>query len=124
MARMVDLHILPTFSRRHLDQITPQEVEAWSLRLRDGVLSGKTVNNITTCLRVMLTEAHRAGVLPWDPTKKGAVRALGLNTYRRGRLTRKEVLALFADEAIETAWKGHLLSILWRRRPAVERGKY
>ena len=60
-ARIVDLHILPTFRRRHLDSITPQEVEAFALRLRDGGLSGKRVNNVVSCLRVMLSEAHRAG---------------------------------------------------------------
>lgn len=108
-ARIVDLHILPTFRRRHLDSITPQEVEAFALRLRDGGLSGKRVNNVVSCLRVMLSEAHRAGAISWDPTGKNTIRALGSAPKHRGRLTRDEVLALFAEDAIETAWNGHAL---------------
>ena len=51
---------------------------------------------------------------------------MGLNTHRRGRLTREEVLALFADEAIkrhgrDTFYTG--LSTLWRRQQVVELGK-
>ena len=107
-SRIVELHLLPTFRRRHLEEITPQEVEAFSLRLRDGGLSGKRVNNIVSCLRVMLGEAYRAGSLPWDPAKT-VIRALGSATKARGRLTREEVRALFADEAIATAWRGHTL---------------
>ena len=57
----------------------------------------------------MLFEAFRAGQLPWDPKKKGAIRSLGHVTKKRGRLTADEVHRLFADDAIETAWKGHLL---------------
>lgn len=108
-ARIVELHILPTFRRRRLDSMTPQEVEAFALRLRDGGLSGKRVNNVISCLRVMLSEAHRAGAIPWDPTKKNTLRALGSATKHRGRLTRDEVVRLFAEDAIASAWNGHTL---------------
>lgn len=110
MARLVELHILPTFRRRHVADITPQEVEAWALRLRDEKgLSGKRVNNAVSCLRVMLAEAYRAGILPWDPKQKGKIRALGNARRERGRLTYDEVRRLFADDALATAWRGHTL---------------
>src|SRR5271169_6218508 len=76
MGRIVELHLLPSFRRRQLESITPTDVEAFALRLRDGGLSGKRVNNIVTCMRIMLAEAHRAGVLPWDPKVKDVIHAL------------------------------------------------
>jgi site-specific recombinase XerC len=102
-ARILELHILPTFRRRHLDAITPQEVEAFALRLRDGGMSGKRVNNVVSCLRVLLAEAFRAGAIPLDPKGKRAIRALGSSTKERERLKREEVLALFAGDSIHTA---------------------
>lgn len=107
-ARIVELHLLPAFRRRHLEDVTPQEVETFALRLRDSGTGGKRVNNVVSCLRVMLAEAYRAGSIPWDPAKT-AIRALGSATKHRGRLTRAEVLALFAEDAIEAAWRGHTL---------------
>ncbi|MEW5818158.1 MAG: hypothetical protein AB1798_22560 [Spirochaetota bacterium] len=110
MSRIVDLYLLPTWKRRHLESITPQEIESFALRLRDNNgLSGKRVNNIISCFRLMLGEARRAGLITWDPREKGIIRALGNAPKRRGRLTVEEVLKLFANENIETAWKGHLL---------------
>jgi integrase len=108
-ARIVANHLLPTFGRRHLAEITPQEIESFSLRIRDAGLSGKRVNNVISCLRTVLSEAYRAGTLPWDPGKKDIIRAMGSATRQRGILTRAEVRALFAEDAIETAWKGHTL---------------
>jgi integrase len=107
-SRIVELHLLPTFRRRHLDELTPQEIEAFALRLRDGGLSGKRVNNIVSCMRVILGEAYRAGSIPWDPAST-TIRALGSATKHRGRLTREEVRLLFAEEQIEKAWRGHTL---------------
>ena len=106
-ARCVAKHILPTFRRRHLADLTPQEVEAWALRLRDGGLSGKRVNNIVSCMRVMLGEAYREKMIPWDP--EGAIRSVGTAPKRRGTLTTEEVRTLFAEENIKDAWGGHRL---------------
>jgi integrase len=109
MARVVEVHLLPAFRRRRLDLITPQDVESFALRLRDGGLSGKRVNNIVTCMRIMLAEAHRAGILPWDPKWKDVIHALGSARRERGRLTLDEMRRLFLEENIATAWKGHTL---------------
>jgi integrase len=110
MARQVELHILPSFKRRHVADITPQEIEAFSLRLRDEKgLSGKSVNNVVSAMRTMLAEAYRAGILPWDPGQRRKIRALGHARKERGRLTFDEVQRLFADKALATAWNGHTL---------------
>ncbi len=108
--RNVELHLLPTFRRRHVADITPQDIEAFSLRLRDEKgLSGKSVNNVVSAMRTMLIEAYRAGILPWDPGQKRKIRALGHARKERGRLTFDEVRRLFAPDALATVWHGHTL---------------
>ena len=109
MASVLRQHVMPAFGRRRLDSITPTQVETFALRLRDGGLSGKRVNNVVSCLRTILAEAHRAGLLAFDPMRKGVIRAVGTVPKERGRLTLDEVARLFDEEAISTAWKGHLL---------------
>ena len=106
-ARAPTHHVLPTFRRRYLAVITPQEVETWAIRLRDGGLSGKFVKNIVSCTRVMLGEAYRAKMIAWDP--EGAIRSGGTAPKRRVTLTTEEVRTLFAEDAIKTAWGSHRL---------------
>jgi integrase len=65
------------------------------------------VNNILSCLRVMLGEAHRLGLIQKNPFS--AVRPLADNSRERGVYTIEEVKALFAPENITPVWRGHLL---------------
>jgi integrase len=109
MRSMLDARLLPAWKHTALAAITPLAIETWALKLRDGGLSGKRVNNYVSCFRTMLKEAYREGRLAFDPHTKGIVRALGNAPRRRGRLTLEEVRKLFAPEAVTTAWKGHLL---------------
>ena len=108
-ARVVRMYLKPGLGRLHLDKITPQRIETMALSLRDGGLSGKRVNNIVVYLRIMLAEAHRAGMLPWDPREKRSVRTLGVASRRRGVLTLAEVTELFKSENLKKAWNGHTL---------------
>jgi len=109
MARMLETRLLPKWRHTPLSAITPLAIETWALKLRDGGLSGKRVNNYVSCFRTMLKEAYREGRLTFDPHTKGIVRALGNAPRRRGRLTLAEVRALFAPGAVEKAWhKQHL----------------
>ena len=106
MAAALDRHIMPVFGRHRLESITPSQVERFALTLRDGGLSGKTVNNVVSGLRMILGEAYRAGLVTFDPRSTGVIRAVGTAPKVRGRLTIEEVSRLFTDAAIETAWKG------------------
>ena len=108
-ALIAEKYLLPAFGKRYVDTITPQDVETFSLKTRDEGLSGKRCNDIISVMRTMLFEAYRAGQLSWNPKKKGAIRSLGHVPKKRGRLTGKEVRRLFAEDAIKSAWKGHLL---------------
>lgn len=108
-AAITQSYLIPTFGKRLVDSIAPQDVENFALRTRDNGLSGKRCNDIVSVIRTMLFEAYRAGQLAWDPKKKGAIRSLGHASKKRGRLTGAEVRRLFSEEAISSAWKGHLL---------------
>jgi integrase len=111
MGRMLELYLLPHWKRTALAAITPLAIETWALGLRDGGLSGKRVNDLVSCFRTMLKEAHREGRLTFDPYVKGIVRALGSATRQRGRLTLAEVRLLFAPpkDKEPDPWKGHTL---------------
>jgi hypothetical protein len=57
MRKALENRLLPRFGKLRLSAISPEIIERWSLQLRDEGLSGKGVNNLLSCLRVMLTEA-------------------------------------------------------------------
>jgi integrase len=108
MRSSLERFILPKFAKRKLSELTATFIEAFMFSLRDDEgLSPKRVNNITSCLRVMLREAKRRGLLPRDPFD--VVRPFANDSRERGILTIEEVMKLFAEEAIPTAWQGNLL---------------
>lgn len=100
-------YVLPTFQDQHLDAITVPAIEKWMDTLLDSGLSPKRVNNITSCLRVMLREAKRQGLIPRDPFD--VIKPFADNCRERGVLSLDEVRELFAEQAIATAWLGNLL---------------
>jgi hypothetical protein len=59
MRRALERHILPTFGDLHLSAITAERIERWQFALRDQGLASKGVNNVLSCLRIMLNEARR-----------------------------------------------------------------
>ena len=63
-------HLVPAFGAKRLDQIGARDIEAFkSLKLRQGK-SAKTVNNMSTILRKMLSVAQEWGVIPFLPKVK------------------------------------------------------
>jgi hypothetical protein len=90
-------HVLPTFKDLKLDDITVPSIESLMDSLLESGLSPKRVNNITSCLRVMLKEAKRQGLLQHDPFD--VVRPFTDNCRERGVLTIDEVRILFAEDA-------------------------
>lgn len=107
MRSALEGHILPEFKNYRLAAITPQVIERWMFSLLDSGLSAKRANNIVSCLRVMLTEARRLGLLQRNPFE--AVRPFADNCRERGVLSIDEVKTLFDTRSISTLWEGHLL---------------
>lgn len=107
MRKALENRLLPRFGKLRLSAISPEIIERWALQLRDEGLSGKGVNNLLSCLRVMLAEAYRLRRIHRNPFD--VVRPLGVDNRDRGVLSIEEVQRLFAPENIEPAWKGHLL---------------
>jgi integrase len=107
MHAALERHVLPTFKDLRLEDITVPSIESWMDSLLDSGLSPKRVNNITSCLRVMLREAKRQGLLQHDPFD--VIRPFADNCRERGVLSIDEVRKLFSDDAIATAWGGNLL---------------
>jgi integrase len=63
-------HLIPAFGTRRLDEIGAREIEAFkSLKLRQRK-SAKTVNNMLTILRKMLSVAQEWGTIPFVPKVK------------------------------------------------------
>lgn len=97
-------HVLPCFRDRRLAQITPRQIEEWLLALRRGKLSPSTINHALRCLKVMLKEATRQGVIARDPS--AFITGLAERPAERGILTALEIRALFDEKRFEKVWAG------------------
>jgi integrase len=60
-------HLLPAFGERRLEDITPDEVEAWSAQLAARGLANSTRLRILTCLFGVMKRAKRIWKLPRNP---------------------------------------------------------
>lgn len=96
--------ILPTFGQLRIAKITPRQVEEWILELRRKELSPSTINHALRCLKIMLKEATRHGVISRDPS--AFITGLAVRPAERGILTGAEAKALFDEAGIESIWAG------------------
>jgi len=64
---IVRAHLLPAFGERRLEDITPEEVEAWSAKLAERGLANSTRLRILTCLFGVIKRAKRVWTLPRNP---------------------------------------------------------
>lgn len=101
-------HILPTFGPLPLERITVAVADRWMLALRASGLSPATVNNCLRCLKKMLTEAVRTGLLRANPL--AAVEQLEEEGQGKGVPTSDEVRVLFGPGSLERVWRGDLLT--------------
>lgn len=63
-------HLVPAFGKKRLDQINARDIEAFkSMKLREGI-SAKTVNNMLTILRKLLSVAQEWEIIPFVPKVK------------------------------------------------------
>jgi integrase len=97
-------HVLPTFRDLRLAQITPRQIELWLLTLRRGKLSPSTINHALRCLKIMLKEATRQGVIARDPS--AFINGLAESPAERGILNGEEIRKLFDEKKIEKVWSG------------------
>jgi integrase len=107
MRSALENHILPRFRTSRLTSIKPQAVEAWMFDLLDQGLSPKRINNIAGCLRVMLGEAKRLGLLQANPFDQ--VRMFAGRDRDRGTFSIEEIRILFGPDSLEKIWNGHQL---------------
>lgn len=95
-ASQLKLHILPTFKRFLLEDITTAKIETWQRQLVEKTgLAPKSVNNIVSILSVMLEEARRQDLITSNPVKE--VRPLARNSKQRGVLTYEEAKDLLTN---------------------------
>lgn len=105
--RILENHILPYFRAYPLPTITVRMLEDFKFSLLDKGLSTKRVNNILSCLRVMLNEAGRLGDIDKNPFE--AVTPFATDETEGGVLTIDEVRILFDPANIQKIWAGHML---------------
>jgi integrase len=97
-------HVLPYFEGKRLAQITSRQIEDWILKLRRERLSAPSINHALRCLKVMLKEATRHGIIARDPS--AFITGLSEHQAERGILTVEEVRRLFDEKAIGEVWGG------------------
>jgi integrase len=97
-------HLLPYFRDHKITQITPRQIERWLLALRRGKLSPSTINHALRCLKIMLKEAARQGVVARDPS--AFITGLAERPAERGILTGWEIRALFDEKRFAKVWAG------------------
>ena len=74
------------------------------MTLRRGKLSPSTINHALRCLKIMLKEATRQGVIARDPS--AFINGLAESPAERGILNGEEIRKLFDEKKIEKVWTG------------------
>jgi hypothetical protein len=75
-------------------------------RAREIVYSSITVNNILMCLKLMLGEAVRLGIIPKNPAV--SVEKLRETPKEKRIMSIEELRALFDEDTISTVWSGDI----------------
>ena len=98
-------HILPHFAPKKLTDISTKAIESWIVKLEDTtILSAASINHCIACLKVMMKEATRLGLIAHDPAL--SVRKLPTRRSRRELLTLAEVRDLFSEDKVDKYWHG------------------
>ena len=82
-------HILPTFGKKYIAKIKPSHVESWLLSFKNP----SSANRYLSCLKVMLGEARRLGVISSNPARE--ISKLAEKPKEKTILTVDEVRDLF-----------------------------
>ena len=89
--RYLKKHIIPTFGKKLITQIKPSHVENWLLSFPNPA----SANRYLSCLKVMLAEARRLGVIATNPAKE--ISKLAEKPKEKTILTIAEVRDLFEN---------------------------
>lgn len=92
----LDKHILPKFGRKPLIEINPVEVENWLVSLK---LANQTKNHILYTLGIVLREAKRERLIPFNPLSD--VESLGIQPNQPDILSSAELEKLFPRDRKE-----------------------
>lgn len=101
----LDNYVIPAFGKTLVTAITRIQIESWLVTLQGKYLkhrlAGDTRNRILWCLRQVLDDAVRHGLIQSNPAD--SVRGIQINAKERRALTREEEIALFPDDPDERA---------------------
>jgi integrase len=119
-------HLLPAFGQRRLEDITADEVEAWSATLVRSGLANATRLRILTCLYGVMARAKRVWKLPRNPitdvekpTQRHAAVELAVfapeevHALVRGAGSEQDA-AIFLAAAFTGLRRGELIALRWR----------
>ncbi len=94
-------YILPKFGNRVLSTLNQVEIENWLVDLHSDTtkkpLSNQTKNHILYTFRIILREAHREALVPFNCLSN--IEPLALQAKSRDTFTRKELKKLFPSDS-------------------------
>ena len=97
---VLDVHLLPEFEGRNVEEITRREVREFLVNKGRQGLSEKTVHNIRTCLSSILSHAYEDELIPVNPASRlGRLIRNGPSESKVDFLTREEATAFMAAVA-------------------------
>lgn len=109
----LELHLLPTFARRRLEEITVEDIDRYRrAKVREGRLNSTSINKCLATLAAILELAVEYGHLPRNPAKGTRRRLPGVKPPRT-YLDRADHIAALLDAAGELDRDGRTLP--WRR---------
>jgi integrase len=125
----IELHLIPVFGRRKIEDITTQDIEKWRLGLVSGghqdVLTNKTKNNLLNLLHSIFRRAAKLHNLPFNPAtnvERFRVRSSGeiqvLSPEEVWTLARHAANEMDATIYLTAAFtglrRGEILALRWR----------
>jgi len=100
--RLLEVVIRPFFSRRSIDSISFQDIDAFIMSLKDQNFSNKKKNHIITTLKNIFNYAEMTGVIQTNPCR--GLKPFKINSPEKGILTREELQKLFSEENRDRVW--------------------
>ena len=104
----LERYILPFWGEHHFNSFTEKRVDEWISWLRDNFhLSNKTINNVISGLKVILSYAYKTGVTEVNYSEK--VVKLKNDSKTHGILSKVDVEKMFDETNFNSVWNGNML---------------